>query len=192
MRTRLIVASCAALVLLGTFGLSGGLGTVAAWNSAAPMSDAHISSGTLSMTVGDGSTQSKEYKFSGLSVSNLAPGDRHQAPLTVRNAGDVPMTFTIRSASSTGALAKPLHLRIDVADSAAACPVDGEFPGTPQTLVYEGTLAQVTATTPIGLAVAQSAALCFAVTMPAGAPQSLSEESATVAFTLRAESRPGA
>lgn len=140
MRTRLIVVACAAVVLLGGAGLSGGLGTEAAWNSAAPMSDKQISSGTLSMTVGDDSTASHDYTFSGLTVSNLSPGDRHQAPLTVRNAGDVPMTFSVMSSSAAGALADALTLRIDMAGSASDCPAGGDFTGTSDSLVYQGAL----------------------------------------------------
>lgn len=186
MRIRLIVACCAAVLLLG------GLGTNAAWNSAAPMEDDSISSGTLSMTVGDDSTQTHQYTFSGLNVSNMSPGDRRQAPLTVRNAGDVPMGFTLATSSATGALADTLLLRVDVADDAKACPAGGDFDGTPSSLVYEGKLSAVHATAARNLDPAGSQVLCFAVVLPEDAPESLHGKSTTAVMTLRAESRSGA
>lgn len=187
MRIRVIAASVAVLICCGM--LLNGRGTFAAWNDSAGMTDATISSGDLVMTVGNQATSSHDFEFAALSTAALGPGGSNSAPLTVQNAGNIPMSFSLVSARTTGGLAGDLHARVDAVAADSDCPVAGTASAHS---VYNGPVTDISASRPIDVPVGGRQILCFRISLPADADQSLADESSQVTFVLRAESRSGA
>lgn len=161
--------------------------TGALWRSQQTISGQTITSGILDLTVGANGTQQNDYAFSALAKSNLKPGDFAQAPLELRNSGNVSMNYRLQGVSqSVSDVALTLIATAVTAEN--NCPTTGNPTGTTQTL-YSG--AMVGAQAPASpqwrvLAAGISEVWCLRATV---ADTALPNMSSTATFSFRAESR---
>ncbi|MEL4319590.1 TasA family protein [Leifsonia sp. YIM 134122] len=174
--TGAIVALCAAAILT-----SGG--TFALWNSTASVSAGTITSGTLAITVNDGSTSPISF-----SQMPLAPGTMGIAAIKVTNSGTIPLDLHVLSttvSSTTNALAPQLRLGVAAVASSAACT---------GAAVADPTVALASFSTPASpglstLAAGVSTYLCFELKLDSAAPQSVQGGTATFTITLEGNQR---
>lgn len=149
--------------------------TGADWRTSLPMDGGVIGSGTLDLLGGSASSQVQNYTFAALSGSNLQPGDYRQAPLTIRNAGDIPLRYELAS-TAFGTLVGALSVTITRVATPAACPATG---------------APTDAGGSVGgwraLAVAATEVWCFRVTLDGTAPESAQATTGSVVFGFRGE-----
>lgn len=189
-RWRSAVAVAAVLGLL----LAGGAGTAAMWRAQASIGTGTISTGTLVVLAGDGSTASAVFPVAALNTASLAPGGYVQAPLTISNAGSTNMAVTLVSADPgtlTGAaavLAAYLTLTVTQVATAAGCPVNGG--AASGTLLYSGRPgAAVTAANGFPLAPSTASPVCVRIALDTGAPQAGAGGSVSLAFGFRGDQR---
>ncbi|MGO4201774.1 hypothetical protein AB4Z09_08405 [Rhodococcus sp. TAF43] len=159
--------------------------TGALWSDSKSLAGGTITSGTLDIGVGAGGTTQSNFAFSALGKTNLIPGGFAQAPLTVRNSGNVPMKYRLQNVAQSDA-AVPLTLTVSTVGSEAACPADANPTGATQ--LYSG--AMVGAQTPTSpqwrtLGSGASEVLCLRGTVGAAAIQGAST---TATFTFASES----
>jgi len=109
-RTRFLLAcGLAAVLLLGT------RGTLAFWADAAPVAPGTIESGNVDLTL-DGADDTS---FSALDISGMLPGNSTAAVVTVRNAGQSPLTYGV-DATATDPDGKGLRNALQVRVTGAA------------------------------------------------------------------------
>jgi predicted ribosomally synthesized peptide with SipW-like signal peptide len=179
----------AVLALGMVLGLSS-VGTAASWTDAAQITGVTFTSGTLDLLVNDANSVTS----STLAMADMIPGATSADTLRVKNAGTVPLTYTI-SGGLTGTDATTLA-------SAAALKVtilaNGTKSGSGNTATCTGgtalatdvTLTGSTGTTVVGTAQgpvaagAQHSPLCFQVSFASGAANSLQGKVAAAAFTV--------
>lgn len=89
----------AALSLGIVLGL-GSVGTLAAWTNTATATSGEFRTGVIDLKLGP-APGSDSYAFNAFSGSGLLPGSTVQAPLEVRNSGDVPFKYSM-TAKATG------------------------------------------------------------------------------------------
>lgn len=174
--TAAIIALCAAVILT-----SGG--TFALWNSTASVSAGTITSGTLAITVNDGSTTPITF-----TPMPLAPGTTGIAAVKVTNTGNIPLDLHVLSttvASTTNALAPQLRLAVATVATSASCTAAA---------VADPTVALASFSTPASPGLATLAAgvttyLCFELKLDSAAPQSVQAGTATFSITLEGNQR---
>lgn len=77
------------------------IGTYAAWNDAATVTGATISSGTLDLKVNGGSGDVDNIPtWTPLQLTNMAPGESIASVLTVKNSGTVPITLAMTATAA--------------------------------------------------------------------------------------------
>lgn len=146
--------------------------SAALWRDSTQITDATITSGTLSLLVGSAEGQAKSHTMPEFGGSNLIPGSVIQRPLTVRNAGDIDMKYRLQSvtqAESDGKRDVPLRLDTWIVADDAACPAASEPIGVAG---YSGNLADAQWPTAPGweaLAPDATAVWCLRVTVDATA-----------------------
>lgn len=127
-----------------------------------------------------------------VTFSNMAPGDKVTAPITVTNGGTLDLRYAISTAiSGSTVLSDGLTLRIK--NSVTLCSNTGF--GVDGTSLYTGTLTSgVVGSATQGadsgdrnLLAAANEALCFQVELPTSAGNTLQNLSATATFTFSAE-----
>ncbi|MGL4305273.1 MAG: hypothetical protein ACRCSF_03890 [Mycobacteriaceae bacterium] len=160
--------------------------TGALWRSQSTISGQKITSGILDLTVGSNGVQQNSFAFSALAKTNLKPGDFAQAPLVLRNAGNVEMNYRLQGVTQSSTTV-PLSLTATLVSAEAQCPTTGNPTGTS---LYNGTM--VGAQAPSGgawrvMAVGASEVWCLRATLDAAA--TAQNASSTATFTFRAESR---
>ncbi|WP_308115668.1 hypothetical protein [Rhodococcus sp. BP-241] len=180
---RYVVAAAAsvAVVVLGSTQTTGAL-----WRNDAVTNGGIIRAGTLDIKVGASGAEVDAYELAALGGTNLGPDAFSQAPLTVRNAGNIAMRYRLQSAAATAPLASSMTVVASKVASVASCPADAPPNGTVATL-YNGPLA--TAQGPASpafrtLAAGASEVLCLRVALTASPP---SRASTKVTFTFLAE-----
>jgi predicted ribosomally synthesized peptide with SipW-like signal peptide len=185
---------------LGVVAALGVTGTFAYWSDSVTVAGTTFSTGTFDLKVNN---QDAVSNASGnLSMSAMAPGNSSAQILTVNNAGNVPLKWTL-SAQLTGgsnpgdfATANALKLTVKTgatvsgSGNSATCS-GGAVVGTVTTLgtglsSVVGTPQPTTAGS--GLAGGANTPLCFEVDFDSGAPTSLQGKSAVVTFTFDATS----
>lgn len=155
--------------------------TGALWSDSAESSGATISSGLLSIAVGDGQTQVSQFSFDELAGPDMMSGHSVQRPLHVHNTGGEAMQYRLESATLGADL--PLELQVAAVSSETDCPESGDAAGT---ALYTGPM---TGALPEGafayraLTSGDSEILCFRVTM---GENPTAGEQGTAAFTFRA------
>lgn len=179
------------VVLAAVAGLASvtSLGTYALWNDDARLESTSLSSGRLDLRLDPGSGVVDDVTaWSGLRLTDMAPGESKAAVVSIRNDGDVPFQLAA-TASATGNLAPAVTLRV-VAGATAG--VDTTYPRTEQcgdgTVVYNGPLSTSTTTLPAtGVLPSRTAvALCFEATLSADAGNALQGQTWTPTFVLTA------
>ena len=140
-----------AVMLVCAMALAGSVGVAGAYFTAqTSVPENVISAGTVAVTAAPASEA--------VSMANLAPGEPQSRVLTVTNTGSLPVDVSVTEAKRAG---------ITEFYNALTCVVSGG--GGP---VYQGALAGMR-TAPVRLAPGQSTELEFAVTIPAGAGNTL-------------------
>ena len=91
----------AAAVLLVLF--MSAKGTGALWHDEKSIDAGTITTGNLSLLLGNGSETKQNYEFVDLNGSNLVPGDFVQAPLTVSNGGTTNLSYNLVGATTAPA-----------------------------------------------------------------------------------------
>lgn len=168
-------------MILGSWQTTGAL-----WRDESVIDAGTISAGTLDIKVGATGSEVDSYVMDSLGGLSLGPGAFSQQPLSVRNAGTVPMQYRLQSASATTPLGPSLVIRVDQVASADSCPIAAP-PSSPTELLYSGPVsaAQGPAAPAFrALAVGASEVLCFRVTLSSSPPQNSSSK---VTFTFLAE-----
>ena len=184
-----------ALFVIGTVMVAVVLGstatTAARWNDEVQLTSALVQSGTLSLLGGNATTQVSSYSFTELAATNMAPGAAAQAPLVLRNDGDVDLTYRLVQASPTVGSDLGPYLSISMGTVAAAsdCPAG---PGHHQTAAAETVLYSGPPGTGLtgpsqALPVGATEALCAQVSLEDAAPPTVQAASSTITFTFRAE-----
>ena len=125
-----------------------------------------------------------DYVFAALGSANLGPDGFSQAPLSIRNSGNVPFDFRLQGTTSTGTV--PLVLTATTVAAEANCPAAGA-PTGPATLLYNGNVSGAQA--PVApaarlLAAGAREVWCFRLAVDGNPPQSASS---TVTFSFRAD-----
>jgi predicted ribosomally synthesized peptide with SipW-like signal peptide len=174
--TTAIIALCAAAILT-----SGG--TFALWNSTASVSAGTITSGTLGISVNDGSTSPITF-----TQMPLAPGTAGIAAVKVTNTGSIPLDLHVLSTtvgSTTNALAPQLRLGVATVTASASC-TGAAVPDPTTALASFSTPASPGLAT---LAAGVSTYLCFELKLDSAAPQSVQGGTATFTITLEGNQR---
>jgi hypothetical protein len=111
---RAALASAGAIFAGILIAVAGTTGSYALWNSAAPIADASITSGTLGITVKYGSgAAGSTAAIPTAAWSSLLPGDFVGQEITVANTGNIAATMTASLAATV-----PYEIRV----AAGACP----------------------------------------------------------------------
>ncbi|PTR28718.1 hypothetical protein C8K36_10379 [Rhodococcus sp. OK519] len=155
--------------------------TGALWSGTQNLNGGTVTSGTLDIAVGAGGTTMSNYPFTALAKSGMIPGSFAQAPLTIRNSGDVAMKYRLQNGAQSNP-AVPLTLTVATVANEAACPATGNPSGATQ--VYTGALigaqmAQLRTLTP-----GTSEVLCMRGAIGDNAAQNANT---TATFTFAAE-----
>ena len=168
---KILVTAIAAAVLVVLF--ASAQGTAALWRAEAQLEPGIVTTGTLSLAVGDGVTTEQSYDFSSLNTSVLAPGGFVQAPLTISNIGTAALTYNLAGASSVTtasgaadtALAAAVVLSMHVTAEPEACAAGSPSVGD---ALYQGPLSAAAAfVSGRGLAPGAAETLCVRVALPA-------------------------
>jgi len=173
-------------------GLAVATGGFSAWSSLLPETQS-VNSATVSLTVGSTNTVTT-------SVSNFVPGDQAESVITLTNSGTVPfsaITLGVSDSSPTALVTNSSGLQLEV----QGCSVPWTPSSTtPTTYTCSGTTYTALPSTPLSSLVNASSAttlnvstlsntsgsnenyLMFDLSMPAGAPQSLSGLTDTLTY----------
>lgn len=76
-------------------------GTYALWQDAATSSAGTVSTGTVELLNGAGSTLAATYDWATMTASNMAPGSADTEQLSVKNAGDVAIRYRLSAFTPT-------------------------------------------------------------------------------------------
>ncbi|AIY03644.1 hypothetical protein ART_4045 [Arthrobacter sp. PAMC 25486] len=171
---KILLAAMAAAVLAVLF--ASAQGTAALWRAEGTLKPGSITTGSLSLAVGDGTSTSEDFAFEDLNTSTLAPGGFVQAPLTISNTGTTALGYSLAGATSATTapgvadteLIDAVELSVHVTHDSAAC---GEnLPSTGE-ILYVGPLNGTVASAGRSLEPAASETLCIQVALPTEAPQ---------------------
>lgn len=188
---KILLAAVVAAVCVVLF--SSAQGTAALWSAQKHLSPGTLTTGSLSLAVGDGAGVSQNYEFVGLDTALLQPGGSVQAPLTVANTGTTPLAYSLAGAApattapsgADAALAAAVVLSIHTTADPAAC--TGGAPSPVQAL-YEGALsASVAFEAGRRLPAGAAETLCVRVELPANTDQAAAGGSLHLVLSWRGE-----
>lgn len=177
-RLWLALAGMVVLVIVAVTGT-----TAALWRDELSIDAGIVRTGTLQLLAGG---QPESYIFTGLSATNMAPGDELSAPLTISNSGSTGLVYQLAGITTTAATTADedltAELTLTVTDDTTCG--DGNTGGV--ATLYQGTLA---AASFIGsrLAPSSSVDLCFTVSLAEDVPLSASQGTTTTTFIFRGD-----
>lgn len=174
-------ALAAAAVVVVVFGSAQTTGAL--WRDDAIVSGGTINSGTLDIKVGPAGTEVNDYVLAELGSTNLGPNGFSQAPLSIKNAGNVPFNYRLQTTTVTGTV--PLTLTASLVASSANCPQTTAPTGA--TVIYTGNAEGAQAPmAPAARLLAPDAneVWCFRVAVSDDPPKN---QSSTVKFSFRAD-----
>lgn len=199
MPQQLKIAAIAAVVLV--LGISA-LGTAASWRADGNIDAGLISTGSLSLTAGNGTSAQQDYGFTELTEANgtnLVPGAFAQAPLTLSNAGTTQLNYALVAApgilssptTADTALAAAVVLSVHSGMSSADCKAGQPLSGT---RLYSGPLgADAKFAAPRSLAKpgagTSAEVLCVRLAISSGAPQTAAGGKLNLVLRFSAEQR---
>lgn len=177
-RARLIAS--AGILIGGAWG-----GTMALFTDSASVTANVFDTGTVDISAAPATAL--------LTSPAMAPGDKVTAPLTVSNLGTLELRYSMSGSLAAGSAALGAALTVDVRSGVADCS-DAGF-GLSGAAVASGTLSASSFGNPAAgaqagdrvLAAGASEVLCFQVTLPITADDTLQATSAEGLFTLSAE-----
>lgn len=163
-----------------------GLLSSAVWASTyASFTDEATASATFSAgTIDLKANGDVDHVFTTLSMSNMKPGSTQSALLTLTNTGSLAVTYDTTS-SASGALASALELTVKLRGAAADCSAGGT--GTVLVNAAAPSTGAIAALSGRSLAATSGTeALCFTVTLPLTALNSLQGATASYGLTFTA------
>jgi hypothetical protein len=175
-------ALAAASVVVVVFGSAQSTGAL--WRDDEVVGGGTINSGTLDIKVGPNGAEVNDYVLAALGSADVGPNGFSQAPLSIRNSGNVPFNFRLQSTTATGTV--PLFLTATTVVAEDNCPATGMPTGT-TSLLYSGNAGGAQAPVPPAarlLAPGAREVWCFRLAVGATPPQSASS---TVTFSFRAD-----
>lgn len=159
--------------------------TGALWSDSKSFAGGTITSGTLDIGVGAGGASQSSYAFSALGKAGLMPGGFAQAPLTVRNSGNVTMKYRLQNVAQSNA-AVPLTLTVSKVAAEGDCPAAAAPAGATQ--LYNGPMIGAqTPTLPAWRTLGAGAAEVLCLRGTVGAAETPGA-STTATFTFASES----
>lgn len=168
-------------------------GTAALWRGQEHLTPGTLTTGSLSLAVGDSTGVSQDYAFDGLDTSVLAPGGFVQAPLKVANTGSTALKYTLAGAApgttvpggADAALAAAVALSVHATTDPAACTGGATSPGQ---ALYQGPLSAVAAFgTDQELEAGATQTLCVRVGLPANTDSAAAGGSLRLVLSWRGE-----
>lgn len=174
-----LAAASVAVVVFGSAQTTGAL-----WRDEQMVPGGTINSGTLDIKVGPNGAEVNDYVLAALGSTNLGPNGFSQAPLSIRNSGNVPFNFRLQETTSTGTV--PLVLTATIVSAETNCPATGA-PTGPTAQLYSGNASGAQAPVPPAarlLAAGAREVWCFRLAVGATPPQ---DATSTVAFSFRAD-----
>ncbi|SEE63381.1 hypothetical protein SAMN04489740_1985 [Arthrobacter alpinus] len=159
--------------------LASAQGTAALLRAQSELTPGTITTGKLAIKAGNGSSSDTDYVFSDLNNGALVPGGYRQAPLTISNAGNVAMTYSLTGASSAPSaptqadiyLAATVDLTVYAVGGSAACQPGVLSPGT---VLYQGKPSSTATFAPRHLTaqgIGSAEVLCVRISLPQNADQ---------------------
>lgn len=177
-----------ALLSLGLVATISVGGSMAYWSDTATVTGVTLTAGTLDLKVNNVDNVTG---YTAMNISNMVPGNSTAGVLTVRNAGTVPLTYTITS-SGTNTDSKNL-----VGALVAKVTTDSVTTGTSPAVRCAGTAISSSGTSFTGglvgsgikrtLAAGSSETICIQATLPTNAAASLQGGTTNITFTLTAD-----
>ncbi|WP_104108832.1 hypothetical protein [Arthrobacter sp. N199823] len=189
---KILMSAVAAAVLVVLF--ASAQGTAALWRAEETLKPGTITTGTLSLAVGNGSWASADFPFEALDTQTLGPGRFVQAPLTISNTGTTTLGYSLVGAASAttpqsaadAALAAAVVLSVHVTDDSAACAADAS---SPDPSLYEGSLAGAAFAEAGDLQPGEGELLCVRVALPANASPDAAGGKLQLVLTWRGDQR---
>ncbi|MCZ4277868.1 MULTISPECIES: hypothetical protein [Nocardiaceae] len=171
-----LAAASVVVVVYGSAQTTGAL-----WRDDVAVAGGTLNSGTLDIKVGPDGAEVDDYVLAALGSTNLGPNGSSQAPLSIRNAGDVPFDYRLQGSTVTGAV--PLTLTATLVSTVGDCPAVGA-PTGPVTVLYTGNAQGAQTLDTRALAPGANEVWCFHVAVGADPPQ---DQTSTVSFSFRAD-----
>jgi predicted ribosomally synthesized peptide with SipW-like signal peptide len=185
-RSRTLSVRVRAALSLGVVLGFGTVGTLAAWTDDVAITGSNFTAGTLNLQVNNADA----YATTTLGMTGMVPGNTSAEILTVRNAGTVPLKYTL-TGGLTGTDAASYNstaaLTLNIKTGATRSGTGNSATCTGGTSIYNAALTSTTTTAIIGtgrqINASGTEALCFQVTFAANAANSLQGDTATASFT---------
>lgn len=175
-----------AVLSLGVVIAFGAVNTSAYWTDQATVTGGSFTAGTLDLKVGDPAVDDDPPAFTtAFAMSDMVPGNTKDAVLLVRNAGSIPLTYTVTAAATNAGggadqLGSAIRVTVVAGTSCASTPAL-------QTEVAPSAVS-INRSTP--LAAGASENLCFRATLPANASSALQGKNTAITLTLNAVQAP--
>ena len=175
---------CVALLALGLLAGAPWAATLAVWGDSAGIGANTFSTGSVDISSSPSSAL--------VALSSMAPGDQVTATLTISNGGTLDLRYALTT-SISGSTALSDGLTLGIKSGVTTCSNAGF--STDGTSLYSGSLtsgalgstAQGAQSGDRSLTTGSSETLCFQVSLPSSASNSLQSLSTTATFTLTAE-----
>ncbi|MGN6722730.1 MAG: TasA family protein [Marmoricola sp.] len=177
---------------LGVVAAIANTGTFAYWTASATVTGTSFQTGTLDLQVNN--TEALTNTTGTLSMSAMAPGNTSAQVLTLKNAGTVPLKWTLTGLLTNAAFNGELTVTVTtgtVTGSGNSATCSGTVVGTATALTTTSQSIIATAqptTAGSGMPVAGTTALCFQVAFDPNAPTSLQSQTTQANFTFSATS----
>jgi len=189
LRAALTSARVRAVLALGILAVPVGVGTMAFWTDSVSVSGTSFTSGTLDLAVNDADS----YATTSLSMSAMVPGSTSAEVLTVKNAGNVPLKYSLTGGldgTGSAALAPDLTLTIRAGGtkSGTTCTGGTEIYNAPFTVVTTTPIITTAAARGPLAASGGADALCFQVTFSSSAASTQQGRTAAAVLTFLATS----
>lgn len=170
------------LLAAGTVLGLGTVGTLAAWTDTSRVTTGTFSVGRLDLKLGTTSANTVDSEpstfTSTFTMTGMRPGDSATANLVVRNAGSLPLRYTVAgTATNNGTGANQLGNALEASIFASTCSGTRLNPTPKLTFTGLG---------PRSLAAGNSETLCLQATLPATAPPELQGTSTVGTLTFTA------
>lgn len=186
----LISARARAIMSIGIVLGLGAVGTLAAWSDTATATSGEFKTGFIDIKL-DGADTNPTSISTGLTKTNMIPGDTVNASFVVQNQGSVPFSYGISASMTDAEFAGKLELRAFLGSTCTGTAVGARLPlaTTEEPLTTGGTNATAALDRPniaakVGTNPGQDP-LCISVTMPSSAtsPQTVRTGTITLKFT---------
>lgn len=172
-----------AVLSLGVVLCLGATGTLAAWTDNATIGGVTLTAGKIDLKVND---QDNITGYAALNASAMMPGNSTAAVMTVKNAGTVPLQWTLTS-SGTDVTQGPLGMTaaLDAKVTSGTVAGSGSAATCTGTPIGSGQFSGTIVSTPRTLAAGASEKICVQATLNQDAPSSVQGGTANIVLTFK-------